>query len=34
MELELTADQEFFADTTAKFLDDKASPTDLRAAAG
>ncbi len=31
MELELTADQEFFADTTAKFLDDKASPTDLRA---
>ncbi len=31
MELELTADQEFFAETTAKFLDDKASPTDLRA---
>ena len=30
MELVLTADQEFFADTTAKFLDDKASPTDLR----
>ena len=31
MELDLTADQEFFAETTAKFLDDKASPTDLRA---
>ena len=31
MELELTADQELFAQTTAKFLDDKASPTDLRA---
>jgi alkylation response protein AidB-like acyl-CoA dehydrogenase len=31
MELDLTADQEFFAQTTAKFLDDKASPTDLRA---
>jgi len=31
MELELTDDQEFFAETTAKFLDDKATPTDLRA---
>jgi alkylation response protein AidB-like acyl-CoA dehydrogenase len=31
MELELTADQEVFAETTAKFLDDQASPTDLRA---
>ena len=31
MELDLTADQEFFAQTTAKFLDDEASPTDLRA---
>ncbi len=31
MELDLTADQEFFAQTTAKFLDDKATPTDLRA---
>ena len=29
MELVLTADQEFFAETTAKFLEDKASPTDL-----
>ena len=31
MELVLTPDQEFFAETTAKFLEDKASPTDLRA---
>jgi alkylation response protein AidB-like acyl-CoA dehydrogenase len=31
MELELTADQEFFAETTQKFLHDKATPTDLRA---
>jgi alkylation response protein AidB-like acyl-CoA dehydrogenase len=31
MELELTADQEFFAETTQKFLNDKATPTDLRA---
>ncbi len=31
MELELTADQEVFAQTTTKFLDDQASPTDLRA---
>jgi alkylation response protein AidB-like acyl-CoA dehydrogenase len=31
MELELTADQEFFTDTTRKFLHDKATPTDLRA---
>jgi alkylation response protein AidB-like acyl-CoA dehydrogenase len=31
MELELTADQEFFAETTRKFLHDKATPTDLRA---
>ncbi len=31
MELDLTPDQEFFADTTAKFLDDKATPSDLRA---
>jgi alkylation response protein AidB-like acyl-CoA dehydrogenase len=31
MELELTADQEFFAETTRKFLEDKATPTDLRA---
>ncbi len=31
MELDLTADQELFAQTTAKFLDDKASPNDLRA---
>src|SRR5215472_1345266 len=30
MELELTSDQEFFAETTRKYLDDKASPTDLR----
>jgi alkylation response protein AidB-like acyl-CoA dehydrogenase len=30
MELEMTADQEFFAETTAKFLEDKATPTDLR----
>ncbi len=30
MELELTEDQEFFADTTRKFLEDKATPTDLR----
>lgn len=31
MELDLTADQEMFAQTTTKFLDDEASPTDLRA---
>src|SRR5271156_2858815 len=31
MELELTPDQEFFADTTRKYLEDKATPTDLRA---
>jgi alkylation response protein AidB-like acyl-CoA dehydrogenase len=31
MELDLTADQEVFAQTTTKFLDDEASPTDLRA---
>jgi alkylation response protein AidB-like acyl-CoA dehydrogenase len=31
MELELTADQEVFAQTTSKFLDDQASPSDLRA---
>ena len=31
MELVLTPDQEFFAETTAKYLEDKASPTDLRA---
>jgi alkylation response protein AidB-like acyl-CoA dehydrogenase len=31
MQLDLTEDQEFFADTTAKFLDDKANPTELRA---
>jgi alkylation response protein AidB-like acyl-CoA dehydrogenase len=31
MELDLSEDQEFFADTTAKFLDDKANPTELRA---
>ena len=31
MELDLTPDQEFFADTTAKFLDDKTTPSDLRA---
>jgi alkylation response protein AidB-like acyl-CoA dehydrogenase len=31
MELGLTADQEVFTETTAKFLDDQASPTDLRA---
>jgi alkylation response protein AidB-like acyl-CoA dehydrogenase len=30
MELELTDDQEFFADTTAKFLDNEANPTVLR----
>jgi alkylation response protein AidB-like acyl-CoA dehydrogenase len=30
MELELTSDQEFFAETTQKFLNDKATPTDLR----
>src|ERR1700749_1031723 len=30
MELALTADQEFFAETTQKFLHDKASPTQLR----
>jgi len=27
MELDLTADQEFFMQTTARFLDDKATPT-------
>jgi alkylation response protein AidB-like acyl-CoA dehydrogenase len=31
MELELTADQEFFSETTQKFLHDKATPADLRA---
>lgn len=31
MELELTEDQQFFADTTRKFLEDRATPTDLRA---
>ena len=31
MELALTADQEFFAETTRKYLHDKATPTDLRA---
>jgi alkylation response protein AidB-like acyl-CoA dehydrogenase len=31
MELELTADQEVFAQTTTKYLDDHANPTDLRA---
>jgi alkylation response protein AidB-like acyl-CoA dehydrogenase len=31
MELDLTDGQELFAQTTAKFLDDKASPDDLRA---
>jgi alkylation response protein AidB-like acyl-CoA dehydrogenase len=30
MELALTDDQEFFAATTRKFLEDKATPTDLR----
>jgi alkylation response protein AidB-like acyl-CoA dehydrogenase len=30
MELELTDDQEFFAETTAKFLDNEANPTVLR----
>ena len=30
MELALTADQEFFAETTQKFLHDKATPTQLR----
>src|SRR5262245_29366160 len=30
MELDLTDDQEFFAETTAKFLEDKANPTELR----
>jgi alkylation response protein AidB-like acyl-CoA dehydrogenase len=30
MELELTDDQEFFADTTVKFLDNEANPTVLR----
>jgi alkylation response protein AidB-like acyl-CoA dehydrogenase len=31
MQLELSADLEVFAETTRKFLDDKASPTELRA---
>jgi alkylation response protein AidB-like acyl-CoA dehydrogenase len=31
MELDLTSDQEFFAQTTARFLEDKADPTALRA---
>ena len=31
MELELTSDQEFFAETTAKFLEDKAPVVELRA---
>lgn len=31
MELELTSDQEFFVETTEKFLDDKADPTAVRA---
>jgi alkylation response protein AidB-like acyl-CoA dehydrogenase len=30
MELEPTADQEFFAETTRKYLEDKSTPTDLR----
>src|ERR1700722_18386422 len=30
MELELTADQEFFVETTRKYLQDKSTPTDLR----
>ena len=30
MELELTSDQEFFAETTRKFLEDKADVTTLR----
>jgi alkylation response protein AidB-like acyl-CoA dehydrogenase len=31
MELDLTADQELFTETTAKFLEDEANPSDLRA---
>jgi len=31
MELDLTVDQEFLMQTTARFLDDKATPADLRA---
>ena len=31
MELDLTADKEFFMQTTARFLDGKAAPTHLRA---
>lgn len=31
MELELTSDQEFFAETTARFLEDKSGVTELRA---